>query len=113
MAAHAYNSTSHGEQALAAALDDREVEYTREHKAVEGRRIRLDFAWPEVMLGAECDGANWIRGSHTRELDYERRRALALAGWTVLPYHIDEIMRDADRVAAEIVEVLSERIDRD
>ena len=42
-----------------------------------------------------------------------RRRALALAGWTVLPYHIDEIMRDADRVAAEIVEVLSERIDRD
>ena len=53
MATHAYNSTSHGEQALAAALDEREVEYTREHKAVDGpsNQVRFCLARSHVRRG--------------------------------------------------------------
>ena len=65
---------------------------------------RLDFAWPGLLLCVEVDGGNWIRGSHTRPGDYARRRALALAGWRVLPYHSSELRHQAqaEHVSIEI-----------
>jgi very-short-patch-repair endonuclease len=51
---------------------------------VDGRRYRVDFAWPLLRVVLECDG----RGRHANRTAFERDRArwtaLAAAGWRVL-----------------------------
>ena len=72
-------------------------------------RLKLDFAWPGLMLAVEVDGGNHIGGSHVRPADYKRRRAITENQWRCYPYHADEIRDELDRVVDEIVKQVSAR----
>lgn len=58
----------------------------REYRPWKDRRFRIDLAWPEMMLYAECDGSEWTHGRHGRgagmRADCEKGNRLALEGWT-------------------------------
>ena len=55
-----------------------------------GRRWRLDFAWPDLLIGVEVEGGTWVAGRHSRgagfEKDCEKYNAAVLLGWSVLRF---------------------------
>lgn len=57
---------------------------------IEGRKFRMDFAWPDRMIALEVDGAvHRIKG--TFKASFERDYLLKLYGWTVLHVGGDEV----------------------
>jgi len=60
----------------------------RELRAIEGRRFRVDFCWPDHSLAVEVQGGIWTRGRHSRPMgivkDYEKFNLLTLGGWRIL-----------------------------
>lgn len=60
----------------------------RELCPVQGRRWRVDFAWPARRLVVEVEGGIWTGGRHSRgagfESDVEKYGRLTADGWTVL-----------------------------
>lgn len=62
----------------------------REYKFHPTRKWRIDFAWPEVKLAVEIEGAVWVQGRHTRGSgfvkDIEKYNALTELGWSLLRY---------------------------
>lgn len=88
----------------------------REYRPLQTRRWRLDFAWPELRLGIEVQGGIRARGpsghkgsGHVR--DMEKINALQLAGWIVLQFPTERIIRDPMGVAMEIQEAIRLRRD--
>jgi len=63
------------------------IGWTREYKFHPERDWRFDFAWTEIKLAVEVDGAIWIKGGHNtgvgRTNDMEKDEAALLNGWTV------------------------------
>jgi len=61
-----------------------------EYRFDKVRKWRLDYAWPDVFLAVEIEGAVWINGRHTRGAGYvkdmEKYNALNVQGWTLLRY---------------------------
>ena len=60
---------------------------TYELRFREGRKWRLDVAWPEAKVALEINGGIWTGGRHTRGTvlkDYEKLNAAARDGWLVL-----------------------------
>lgn len=54
-----------------------------EHRPLEWRKYRLDFAWPKMRKGVEVQGmVHRIKGRF--RADIEKRAELLLAGWSVL-----------------------------
>jgi len=60
-----------------------------------GRKWRFDFAWPNLMLAVECEGAIYSYGRHNRgsgyKADLHKYNAAALMGWLVLRYCSDDL----------------------
>jgi hypothetical protein len=86
--------------ALEQALDDQMAEAgipapVGEYKAIEGRRFRWDFAWPEQKLLVECQGAIWVRGGHSTGVgitrDAEKINIATLNGWRTLIFTAEHI----------------------
>lgn len=61
----------------------------------QGRKWRFDFAWPSRLIAAECEGATWVRGRHTRgmgfENDCEKYAEATLLGWKVFRFTARQI----------------------
>ena len=55
----------------------------REFKHIPGRRFRLDFAWPDRMIGVEVQGMVH-RIKKRFEADIEKRVLGLLAGWRIM-----------------------------
>lgn len=59
----------------------------REYPVCEGRAWRFDFAWPDMMLAVEINGAVYARGRHARgkglENDYRKLGEALALGWSV------------------------------
>lgn len=54
-----------------------------QYKHIEGREFLLDFAYPEIRLGIECQGkVHTVKDKHAR--DIEKRALGQLNGWVVL-----------------------------
>jgi very-short-patch-repair endonuclease len=72
----------------------------RQHWVATGAgRYRLDFAWPDRMLGLECDGWEHHQGRAAFGKDRERLSELGAHGWRVLVVTWDMVVRRPDRVA--------------
>ena len=57
----------------------------REYQPLLPRKWRLDCAWPDRKLFAECDGGEFLKASarrHGGAKDCERWNTLTLHGWT-------------------------------
>jgi hypothetical protein len=65
-------------------------------------RYRLDFAYPDVLLGFELDGCEHHGDWRAVERDHSRRRALARLGWTVFVYTAFDVWQRADQVVDEV-----------
>ncbi len=54
-----------------------------ELRCVDGRRVRLDLAWPDAGVAVEADGRRW----HATTADFERDRArgnsITASGWSL------------------------------
>jgi very-short-patch-repair endonuclease len=65
-----------------------------------GRRYRLDFAWPDLKLGIECDGQRYHDGRSRWNPDRARLADLAAIDWRVMPITWDACKRERERVVA-------------
>lgn len=77
---------------------------------VEGRRFRIDLAFPEEWLAVEVDGWQYhgrMKGDFDRER--ERQNLLTLEGWRILRYPAGLIRADLDRVIRQIAAALDAR----
>jgi len=66
-------------------------------------RYRIDFAFPEINFGIECDGEYW----HPPENEHDRKRDGFLNNkkqWVILRFTGDEIMNHKQEVRQKIIE---------
>lgn len=57
----------------------------------DGRRWRLDFAWPEHRFAVEYDGFDWHSSTEHLRRDRQKRAALQELGWRVLHLVADDV----------------------
>lgn len=82
----------------------------RQHAlAVGGRRLRIDFGYPELLLAFELDGVAWHGTAADRRRDRERDRLLANLGWKVLRFGWEDVTRRPEIVIETIAREISER----
>lgn len=74
--------------------------FVREHPS---DRYRIDFAWPEVLLGVEVHGAKWHKKRLRWAKDLERHNCLTAMGWTLLHFTWEQIGSNPGEVISEIV----------
>jgi very-short-patch-repair endonuclease len=63
---------------------------------IGGRSRRLDFAYPELRLGIECDGFEWHAPRERFDDDRARANELLIVGWSLLRF--TSAMSDAEIV---------------
>jgi very-short-patch-repair endonuclease len=66
---------------------------------VGGLRVRLDLAFPQVLLAVEFDGGHHRTAEQARR-DLHREAALAAAGWKVLRFDAGTVFRRPDVIVA-------------
>ena len=63
---------------------------------------RIDFAWPHVCVGCECDGRRW----HTRVADFQKDRSrdnMSLSyNWRIFRYTWEDFTKRPDMVVAQL-----------
>jgi very-short-patch-repair endonuclease len=66
-----------------------------EHRFLDDRQFRFDWADLEHRIGYECDGGQW-RGGHMRGLavenQYEKDRLAQLHGWRIFRFTNRQIL---------------------
>ena len=72
---------------------------------VEGHEI--DAVWPERKLAVELDGYASHHDKPTFQRDREKGNALTRAGWRLLRYTYDDVVRNPARVVAELRSLLA------
>ncbi len=79
----------------------------RQHWVTVGRRrFRIDFAWPDLKVGLECDGYEPHRGKLAFHRDRRKLAALAGAGWRIVPATWDDVDRHSGEVIGELAAAL-------
>ena len=73
-----------------------------ELRCVDGRRVRLDFAWPDQRVAVEADGRRW----HATTADFERDRArgnsITASGWSLYRFGWSDVRERRAGVVASI-----------
>lgn len=69
--------------------------------SIDGRRYRLDLAYPELRLAIEYDGREH-RGQLRAHADLLREADLTRLGWTVLRFDTDTTLWHPDHIAYEV-----------
>jgi len=78
-----------------------------QHEVVlDGRRRRLDFAYPELRIAIEVDGYEFHSRHDVFQDDRVRGNALELAGWLVLRFTWHQLVHRPDVVAHTIEQAL-------
>ncbi len=75
--------------------------------APDGRRLRIDFAYPDRRVGIELLGAQFHAGPDQWRADTERLGLLAALGWHMLSFSYDQVMQQAAIVVRAIEMALS------
>ncbi|MEU4558983.1 DUF559 domain-containing protein [Actinoplanes sp. NPDC023936] len=68
---------------------------------------RVDLAWPDMRLAVEYDGDQHRTPEQFRQ-DVERLNVLRLAGWTVLRFTAEDVLRDRVRTVRLVTAALAE-----
>ncbi|BAL85942.1 hypothetical protein AMIS_7220 [Actinoplanes missouriensis 431] len=68
---------------------------------------RVDLAWPEVRLAVEYDG-DQHRSAEQFRRDVERLNALRMAGWTVLRFTAEDVLRQRLKTVRLVTAALAE-----
>jgi very-short-patch-repair endonuclease/predicted transcriptional regulator of viral defense system len=86
-------------------IDDLEVQ----HQISDGANqiARVDFASPSRMIVIEVDGWRYHRLRQDLQRDNERERRLTLAGWHVIRFVWDDVVRRPAVVVADVARALS------
>ncbi len=92
----------------------------------ETRKWRFDFAWEsfwhyksknfiDIKVAVEIQGGAYVNGMHNRgsrqASEHAKQNAANELGWTVLQFGTDR-MKDPYKVAAEVAEVIRQKITR-
>jgi hypothetical protein len=79
-----------------------------QHEVMVGGRLigRLDFAFPAVDLAIEVDGYESHASLAAFQHDRARQNDLVAAGWTVLRFTWDDVVRRPERVTTAVRRVL-------
>ena len=71
-------------------------------RCLDGRRVRLDFAWPDTGVAVEADGRRW----HATTADFERDRArgnsITASGWSLYRFGWSDVRERRAGVVAAI-----------
>jgi len=68
----------------------------------DGRRFRVDLAWPQSRVALEVDGYAHHHGPRKLSADHERRSVLASLGWNVLTTTSAEVRRGGSSLLAAL-----------
>ncbi|MGC4787308.1 endonuclease domain-containing protein [Micromonospora sp. DT178] len=78
-------------------------------RKADGRFVgRVDLAWPALRVAVEYDGDHHRERAHFRQ-DVARLNALRAAGWIVLRFTADDVLRHPTRTVALVHQALRER----
>jgi very-short-patch-repair endonuclease len=81
----------------------------REYQPVQGRKFRIDFAFPMEKVAIEFDGYRYHGFSKKGfKQGLERQNILVTHGWRVLRYTLTDVRDRLDTVMAEIGQALSQ-----
>jgi very-short-patch-repair endonuclease len=69
---------------------------------LSGRRYRIDFAWPEIRLAVEIDGAD-VHGPAAFHRDIARQNQIALDGWLILRFGWHALTRETGYVERDLL----------
>ena len=73
--------------------------YTREFRAIPGRKFRFDFCFREARLLIEINGGTYNGGSHGRGVginrDYEKHNLAVINNWRVLSFDTKQVKSGA------------------
>ena len=67
-----------------------------------GKQWRVDFAWPEAMLVAEYDSAEWHANPDAFRHDRMKTARLQECGWFVMPVVVDDVRRNPIDLVARV-----------
>lgn len=74
----------------------------------DGKRVEVDFLWPEQRLVVEADGKR-VHGNHVAfERDRMRDRALQLSGYRVVRFTYLQIDKEPEAVISTIRRMLAQ-----
>ena len=73
------------------------LKWIPEHKFLQKRKFRFDFAQIELKIAIEIEGGLWTQGRHTRGKGYvsdmEKYNLAVLQGWHLLRFTPDEMRK--------------------
>lgn len=69
--------------------------------------IRVDFAYPDLMIAIEVDGFGTRRTPAELDAHNARQNELVLLGWTVLRFSWKQVVKQPEKVAAQLLVTLS------
>ncbi|MDG4789928.1 DUF559 domain-containing protein [Micromonospora sp. WMMD1102] len=84
---------------------------TAQHEVYDsrGRFVgRVDLAYPGLRIALEYEGHHHRERAHFRQ-DVSRYNELRAAGWTVLRFTADDVLRHPARLLAQLTQALRER----
>ncbi len=74
---------------------------------IDGKRRRLDFAYPGIRVAIEVDGYGSHSRYHVFEDDRARANGLELAGWVVLRFTWTQVTEQPDYVIGVLTAALA------
>lgn len=74
-----------------------------------GRRFRVDFAYPDSMVGIECDSSEWHTLPFQHDHDLERQNLIQREGLLLLRYTLRRLREDPAGITTEIRDTLAAR----
>ena len=73
---------------------------------VDGRRVRLDAARPDLKLAVEGNGHRWHSTAKDTRRDLERRRSIKASGWDLWEYGWSDVVETPMLVTAQIAALI-------
>ena len=82
-----------------------ELQY--ELTCVDGRRVRLDTARPDLKLAVEANGRRWHSTAKDVRRDMERRRSIKASGWDLWEYGWSDVVETPGLVTAQVAALIT------